>query len=55
MEYVELIKKQATVVELDPAEIKKGWRARQDYGVIIADSETLDVDEAATADMRSAI
>ena len=29
--------------------------ARQDYGVIIADSETLDVDEAATADMRSAI
>lgn len=32
MEYVELIKKQATVVSLDPAKIKRGWRARQDLG-----------------------
>lgn len=32
METQTLIEEQATVVELDPKKVKKGWRAREDYG-----------------------
>lgn len=30
--FTELIESEATVVELDPRKVKRGWRAREDYG-----------------------